>query len=141
MISSSLRLSIRLPPGVDPEAAGQKVVEVLTANPPYGAKVNTQLRSRSRGWGPKVAPEWLHRALNEASMTYFAKPVVYFSGGGSIPLMAMLGEMFPEAEFVVTGVLGPGSNAHTANEMLQVDFMKTVLCCVVHLLAKHAQDK
>ncbi len=36
--------------------------------------------------------------------------------GGSIPFMAMLGEKFPQAQFVVTGVIGPHSNAHRPNE-------------------------
>ena len=38
--------------------------------------------------------------------------------GGSIPFMAMLGKKFPKTQFVVTGVLGPHSNAHGPNEFL-----------------------
>ena len=40
--------------------------------------------------------------------------------GGTIPFMAMLGEKFPEAQFLITGVLGPQSNAHGPNEFLHV---------------------
>ena len=35
-----------------------------------------------------------------------------FGEGGSIPFMGMLGERFPDAQFVITGVLGPDANAH-----------------------------
>jgi len=59
--------------------------------------------------------EWLSTAVNDASNTYFGKPGVYLGEGGSIPFMGMLGEMFPEAQFIITGVLGPKSNAHGPN--------------------------
>jgi acetylornithine deacetylase/succinyl-diaminopimelate desuccinylase-like protein len=32
----------------------------------------------------------------------------------------MLGERFPDAQILATGVLGPGSNAHGPNEYLDV---------------------
>ena len=40
--------------------------------------------------------------------------------GGTIPFMSMLGERFPEAQFLITGVLGPHSNAHGPNEFLHL---------------------
>ena len=40
--------------------------------------------------------------------------------GGTIPFMAMLGKHFPDAQFLITGVLGPHSNAHGPNEFLHV---------------------
>jgi len=61
--------------------------------------------------------------------------------GGSIPFMAMLGEQFPKAQFVITGVLGPSANAHGPNEFLHIEMAKNVTCCVAHILhdfCKHA---
>ena len=40
--------------------------------------------------------------------------------GGTIPFMGMLGRRFPKAQFLITGVLGPHSNAHGPNEFLHV---------------------
>jgi acetylornithine deacetylase/succinyl-diaminopimelate desuccinylase-like protein len=50
----------------------------------------------------------------------FGAPPAYMGEGGSIPFMAMLGEKFPQAQFVVTGVVGPHSNAHGPNEFLHI---------------------
>ena len=58
--------------------------------------------------------------------------------GGSIPFMAMLGEKFPRTQFVVTGVLGPHSNAHGPNEFLHIPFAKRVSACIAQVLADFA---
>ena len=58
--------------------------------------------------------------------------------GGSIPFMAMLGEKFPQAQFVVTGVLGPHSNAHGPNEFLDIPTGKNVTATIALVLADHA---
>ncbi len=57
--------------------------------------------------------------------------------GGSIPFMGMLGEKFPEAQFMITGVLGPQSNAHGPNEFLHIPMGKRLTCCVAHVLEEH----
>ena len=48
--------------------------------------------------------------------------------------MAMLGEKFPNAQFVITGVLGPGSNAHGPNEFLHIPFGKKLSACIGFIL-------
>jgi di/tripeptidase len=53
--------------------------------------------------------------------------------------MAMLGERFPAAQFVITGVLGPGANAHGPNEFLHVPTAKRLTGCVAQVLAAHAR--
>ena len=45
---------------------------------------------------------------------------MYMGEGGTIPFMAMLGEFFPQAQFMITGVLGPNSNAHGPNEFIHI---------------------
>jgi acetylornithine deacetylase/succinyl-diaminopimelate desuccinylase-like protein len=55
--------------------------------------------------------------------------------GGSIPLMNLLQEHCPGAHFAVTGVLGPGSNAHGPNEFLHLDFCKKIVCSMAYTLA------
>ena len=61
--------------------------------------------------------------------------------GGSIPFMGMLGEKFPEAQFLITGVLGPASNAHGPNEFLHVPMGKKVTQCVAQVLTDHFEHK
>ena len=54
--------------------------------------------------------------------------------------MGMLGKLFPEAQFCVTGVLGPNSNAHGPNEFLHIDFVKRLTCCVASVLDAHCRS-
>jgi acetylornithine deacetylase/succinyl-diaminopimelate desuccinylase-like protein len=58
--------------------------------------------------------------------------------GGTIPFMAMLGERFPSTQFLVTGVLGPHSNAHGPNEFLHIDYAKRLTSTVAQVIARHA---
>ena len=136
--STSLGLSFRLPPTVDPHTARAAVTRVLTADPPYGANVTFDANHVGPGWNaPSFAP-WLRAALDAASTAAFGNPASTLGEGGSIPFMGMLGEMFPDAQFVITGALLPDSNAHGPNEYLPVDVAKHVTECVARILAAHA---
>ena len=138
--STSIKLSMRLPPTCDAERASKKLEELLLDNPPYGAKISFTPDWAANGWmAPEVAP-WLEQALDEASMNYFNKPAVHMGEGWSIPFMGMLGEKFPEAQFLITGVLGPGSNAHGPNEFLHIPTAKKLTCCVAEVIAKHFEN-
>lgn len=134
---TTLKLSFRLPPGTDPELAASIVSEVLNSNPPPFAKVNFSVESAMGGWNaPPVAP-WLEASMQEASEVFFGKPSMYMGTGGSIPFMGMLGEKFPKAQFLVTGLLGPNSNAHGPNEFLHIETGKRLTSCVSQVLMDH----
>jgi acetylornithine deacetylase/succinyl-diaminopimelate desuccinylase-like protein len=135
--STSIKLSMRLPPCCDAEHASKKLAEILLSDPPYGAEISYTPDWAANGWmAPEIAP-WLEHAMDEASLNYFNKPAVLMGEGWSIPFMGMLGEKFPEAQFLITGVLGPGSNAHGPNEFLHIPTAKKLTCCVAEVIAKH----
>ncbi|HEX6243107.1 MAG TPA: M20/M25/M40 family metallo-hydrolase [Polyangiales bacterium] len=135
---TKLKLSIRIPPYVQPDRAAQAVKQALEADPPYAARVRFSEGSGSPGWdAPALAP-WLERALEAASQRHFGKPAMYMGEGGTIPFMHMLGEKYPEAQFVITGILGPGSNAHGPNEFVHIPTVKRVTRCVADILHAHA---
>jgi acetylornithine deacetylase/succinyl-diaminopimelate desuccinylase-like protein len=137
---TKLKLSIRVPPRVDAKAAAKAVKATLEKDPPYGAKVTFDARDASAGWdAPEMAP-WLDKALADASQRHFGKPAMYMGEGGTIPFMYMLGEKFPKAQFCITGVLGPGSNAHGPNEFLHIPTARKLTLCVAEVLAAHAQQ-
>jgi acetylornithine deacetylase/succinyl-diaminopimelate desuccinylase-like protein len=137
---TKLKLSIRIPPRVDPDKAAAAVKQLLEKDPPYGAKVTFTGLDASAGWdAPELAP-WLDKALGEASQRHFGKPAMFMGEGGTIPFMYMLGEKFPKAQFCSTGVLGPGSNAHGPNEFLHVPTARKLSLCVADVLATHAQQ-
>ncbi|HVZ00051.1 MAG TPA: M20/M25/M40 family metallo-hydrolase [Dongiaceae bacterium] len=131
-------LSLRLPPTLDGEKARALLERTLTENAPYGAQVELKVRAVNKGWNaPRLAP-WLEKSLAAASQATFGRPAAYLGEGGSIPFMAMLGERFPQTQFVITGVLGPQSNAHGPNEFLHIPTAKRVTAAVARVLADHA---
>ena len=89
------------------------------------------------GWNaPAVAP-WLHDSLDQASKNAYGPGVMYMGEGGTIPFMAMLGDAFPQAQFMITGVLGPNSNAHGPNEFIHIPFARKLTTCVAQVLIDH----
>jgi acetylornithine deacetylase/succinyl-diaminopimelate desuccinylase-like protein len=136
--STSVKLSLRLPPTMDGEAAREIVRTALEDKPPYGAEVSFVSDKAATGWhAPQLAP-WLAASLEKASQAAFGRGVAMMGEGGSIPFMGMLGEKFPGAQFVITGVLGPHSNAHGPNEFLHIPTGKKVSAVVAGVIADHA---
>ena len=134
---TTLRLSLRLPPTVDSEAAGEALHDLLLADPPYGARVTYRKDHGGSGWNAPALAPWLELALDRASNAAFGKPAGFTGEGGTIPFMAMLGKRFPKAQFVITGVLGPNSNAHGPDEFLEIAMGKNVTASVAMILEDH----
>jgi len=133
------KISMRLPPTVNPQTALHKLQDLLLHDPPYGAKVSFWSDEPAAGWNAPVTAAWLEQALASASQAAFGQPMAMMGEGGTIPFMSMLGGKFPKAQFVVTGVLGPNSNAHGPNEFLHIPTGKRVSEVVARVLAAHAQ--
>ena len=134
---STAKLSLRTPPTLDGQSAVRSIKQALEAEPPNHAVVEFAEGSGQSGWhAPPLAP-WLDKAVALASQEAFGKPAAYMGEGGTIPFMGMLGEKFPDTQFVITGVLGPHSNAHGPNEFLHIPTGKRVTSAVARLLAAH----
>ena len=100
-------------------------------------KSTLELEKASTGWNAPAQSPWLTKAIDDASREFFGQPAMYMGEGGSIPFMGMLGEKFPGAQFMITGVLGPHSNAHGPNEFLHIPMGKRVTACVARVIAEH----
>jgi acetylornithine deacetylase/succinyl-diaminopimelate desuccinylase-like protein len=139
---TAFKLSLRLPPLVDGNEAALKLKALLEDNAPYNAKVTFQPDGRmgaygATGWNaPDIAP-WLGQALEAASQAHFGESVGYIGQGGTIPLMNLLQQGFPQAQMLVCGVLGPKSNAHGPNEFLHVPYGKRLTAAVAQVIAAH----
>jgi acetylornithine deacetylase/succinyl-diaminopimelate desuccinylase-like protein len=137
---TSLVLSLRLPPTVKADSAARQLQAILEADPPYGARVKFEYGQAATGWhAPQTAP-WLSAALETSSIKNYGKSAMWMGEGGTIPFMAMLGAKFPRAQFLITGVLGPHSNAHGPNEFLHIEYAKRLTSCVADVLAAHASS-
>ncbi len=134
---TSVKLSLRLPPTLEGKRGGELLQETLLRDPPNGAEVSLALEKASTGWNAPAMAPWLERAIDIASEEFFGKPAMYMGEGGTIPFMGMLGEKFPGAQFMITGVLGPHSNAHGPNEFLHIPMGKKVTASVARVIAEH----
>jgi acetylornithine deacetylase/succinyl-diaminopimelate desuccinylase-like protein len=137
---TSIKLSLRIPPSLDATDLERRMKELLENDPPYGAKVTFEAEKGGAGWvAPSIAP-WLSDSVERASQTYFGKGAMTFGEGGSIPFMGMLGARYPDAQFLITGVLGPQSNAHGPNEFLSIPYAKALTAAVAQVLVDERRN-
>ncbi|MGN7725975.1 M20 family metallopeptidase [Luteimonas sp. 22616] len=134
---TAVKLSLRLPPTLDGKVAGDLLKDALLRDPPNGAQITLELEKASTGWNAPAMSSWLEKAIDNASQEFYGRPAMYMGEGGSIPFMGMLGEKFPGAQFMITGVLGPHSNAHGPNEFLHIPMGKKVTASVARVIAEH----
>jgi acetylornithine deacetylase/succinyl-diaminopimelate desuccinylase-like protein len=134
----AVKISLRLPPSVDPSTASEAVSAAFERDPPYGAHVSFEVESSSGGWNAPAFAPWFEASMRRASQHVFGRGPVSLGGGGTIPFLRILGERFPETQFFVTGVLGPQSNAHGPNEFLHIDYAIRLTECVSLVLGDFA---
>jgi acetylornithine deacetylase/succinyl-diaminopimelate desuccinylase-like protein len=134
---TAVKLSMRLPPTLDPNVAARAMKEILERDAPYGAKVEFEIDKNSQGWAAPSLVPWLEDSVDTASRTYFGPDSAHMGEGGTIPFMGMLQDRFPNAQFVVTGLLGPKSNAHGPNEFLHIPTGKKLTAAVAKVIADH----
>jgi len=137
---TALALSMRLPPTTGAKTAAMQLKTLLEADPPYGAKVGFSAGQAADGWNAPATAPWLFEAINSSSKKHFKADAMWMGEGGTIPFMAMLGSKFPQAQFLITGVLGPHSNAHGPNEFLHIEYAKKLTACVADVLAAQASS-
>ncbi len=135
---TALKISLRLPPLVNGQRAMEDLKRILEADPPGKAKVVFEPDQAATGWHAPPTASWLKEAVDAASSRFYGKPAMMMGEGGTIPFMAMLGDSFPDAQFLITGVLGPMSNAHGPNEFLHIAYAKKLTACVAQVIARHA---
>ncbi|MEC7704447.1 MAG: M20/M25/M40 family metallo-hydrolase [Candidatus Thermoplasmatota archaeon] len=132
---TSLKLSMRIPPGVDADEAQEAMSTTLEENPPHGAHVSFSTDASANGFSAPPMEESFRKALNDASLATFGNPMQVFFEGGTIPFLAMMQEKYPDAAFLVTGSLGPGGNAHGPDEKLHIPATKAVTTCLAAAIA------
>jgi acetylornithine deacetylase/succinyl-diaminopimelate desuccinylase-like protein len=137
--ATTLALSFRLPPTADSAAALKAVESALTTEIPYSAEITLSGVEHADGWNAPVASPWLAGALAKVSDEVFGAPSRSLGLGGSIPFMGQLARKYPEAQFLVTGALGPDSNAHVPDEWLHLAQARRLTEAVAHVLDAHAR--
>jgi acetylornithine deacetylase/succinyl-diaminopimelate desuccinylase-like protein len=139
--STTAVLSFRLPPNIDAETARDALIPILTSDVPSSAHASLDNWSIGSGWATPVLAPWLRAALDKASNDAFGHAAGYTGEGGSIPFLASLGKRYPDVQFVATGVLGPQSNAHGIDEMLDLPMAVGVTNSVITVLGEYATSR
>ena len=134
-------LSFRLPPGIDAEEARSAVIDALTSDVPSSAHVTLANWNIGSGWVAPPLASWLRASLDQASADAFDHAPGFSGEGGSIPFLASLGKRYPDVQFVATGVLGPQSNAHGIDEMLDLPMAVGVTNSVITVLGDYAAQR
>ena len=122
--NTDLKLSFRIPPGVDSQTAISAVKSILEENPPYGSEVSFTPDSAADGFRAPPLSETISDAIHDASNQLTGLPPLAIWTGGTIPFMAMMQAKYPEAMFLCTGSSGPGNNAHGPDEKLHIPSSK-----------------
>ena len=133
--STTLTVSIRTPPTMDVKAMLERITEVLTTNVPFNYKVTIERPDVAKGWDAKALSEKVEKSLKNAAQSAYGTDPVFVGCGGAIPFAGILGEKFPEADFLVTGASLPDTNAHGPNENLDLPSTRNLTTALAHLLA------
>ncbi|WP_448060998.1 M20/M25/M40 family metallo-hydrolase [Cellulomonas hominis] len=135
---ATAKLSLRIAPGQDPVAAQAALRAHLEQHAPFGARVTVTDGERGK---PFQAPA--DSSAMQAARWAFAEawgtPSVDIGLGGSIPFIADLLDVFPDAAILVTGVEDPDSRAHSADESVHLGELERVVLAEVLLLTTLAR--
>lgn len=133
--SCTAKVSLRLAPGQDPVAADEALAAHIAKHAPFGAQVTWHCGEQGK---PFLAPgdSAAMRAARAAFTEAWGTAPVDVGMGGSIPFIADLLEVFPEAAILVTGVEDPDSRAHGANESVHLGELQKVVLAEALLLTK-----
>ncbi|WP_336651682.1 MULTISPECIES: dipeptidase [unclassified Leucobacter] len=125
--SVRVRVSARIAPGQDPEAAYAAITKHLADRAPFGARVEFEGGDLGQAFLVDTSG-WAVAEVRGAMADAWDREPVDIGVGGSIPFIAELVEEFPTAQILVTGVEDPDGRAHSPNESLHIEsFRKSLL--------------
>lgn len=133
--SCTARLSMRIAPGQDPQAALEALSAHLEAHVPFGARLTLSAGEAGPAFdGSSDSPAG--RAARWALTEAFGEDCVDIGQGGSIPFIATLQETFPQAQVLVTGIEDPDTRAHSEDESMHLGDLERVVAAEALLLAR-----
>lgn len=133
------KISLRLPPTLDGQTAINMLKDIIVKDPPYNAKVEILSPIFGNGWNCNTYSDKFLKNLNELSLKEFGKEAMLIGEGGSIPFVGEFQKKFNDAVFMVTGILGPKTNAHGPDEFLPIEFLKHVATVIGQLIVTENQ--
>lgn len=121
---ASASVAFRIPPGIDTKKAFEFIRSEMIE--PHRSQWNVKIEVSDvrceDGFDVPELPQWLEKAWSDASIRIFGNPPASLFEGASIGTMRLFARAFPNSPFIGTGVLGPNSNAHAADESLDLEY-------------------
>ncbi|HEU5384895.1 MAG TPA: dipeptidase [Streptosporangiaceae bacterium] len=113
------KVSLRVAPGDNADAARDALAAHLLAHAPWGAQVRVEAGGAAAPFTARTGGR-AYRCARSALETAWGTPAVLAGAGGSIPFVTAYAGLFPDAEILITGVEDPDTRAHGANESLHL---------------------
>jgi len=104
---------------------------------PYNAKVTLEIKGCGQGFNSPTLESKLKENIEKTCIETFNKQALYYGEGGSIPFINELNFKYPKSQFIVTGVLGPESNAHGPNEFLHLGYLRKMVLTLAHIIKNY----
>jgi len=133
--SARARVSLRLAPGQEPQAATKSLVEHLTGAAPWGAQVRVETHAAAEPFS--VTPRGpVFDAARAALREAYGADVAEIGVGGTIPLATEFSRAYPAAAILLTGAADPDCRAHGENESVHLGDLERACVGEALLLAK-----
>ncbi|WP_347350059.1 dipeptidase [Intrasporangium sp.] len=132
---AAAKISMRIAPTQDPQAAFAALKDHLESHAPWGARVEVTLEESGSGFAAD-ADGPIYDEVRAAFADAWGTPPVDTGIGGSIPFISDFVARFPDAAILVTGVEDPDTRAHGANESLHLGEFERVCVAEAILLAR-----
>ena len=127
--------SLRLPPSKSSQEASEQVEKFFkNVKVPHNAKLTVEMGVNGNGFECPAYTKSLQEVITRNGKETFNKQVLFYGEGGSIPFLNDIKNFFPGSQFVVTGVLGPDSNAHGPDEMLHLGYLENLIVAMAKVL-------
>lgn len=134
------RLSIRIPPTLEPEDASASFVKQFAENVPFNSNVKIDRIYAGHGWNKKEFSAKLKQILLETSEKIWDQPYLQYGEGISNSFIHTFTNIYSEAECIMIGVIGPDSFVRSIDEGLHLPYVKKLTNLCSHLVYKYSQD-
>lgn len=132
--SMKVKISMRLPPGINEEEAINALKNTIKNNTYYGAKSNIDNIDFNQGWKMTPFSERTEKILNKGSLEFFGNEIIYKGDGRSIPFITYFQSKYPKTDIICTGVCGVDSVEHGPNENVNLDACKKLILVLCNFL-------
>ncbi|KAA3640631.1 MAG: M20/M25/M40 family metallo-hydrolase [Armatimonadetes bacterium] len=130
---ASAKVSLRIPPGQDADAALEALTAHLVASAPWGAEVTVSAGSTGNAFELDTSGD-AYDAYREGMRVGYGTEPLEVGVGGSIPFVAAFSERYPAASILLVGASDPTSRYHGPNESVELaDLQKAIVAQAIAL--------